>query len=78
MNLAVHIWKWITCYDDIMNHIDCVIKRRGPTWLSGKVFYSLFRGPGLSLTGSSGFFRGSVLGQETSEPSLVLVKPRKA
>ena len=27
--------------------------------------------------GSSGFFRGSVLGQDTSEPSLVLVKPRK-
>ena len=24
-----------------------------------------------------GFFRGSVLGQETSEPSLVLVKPRR-
>ena len=24
------------------------------------------------------FFRGSVLGQDTSEPSLVLVKPRKA
>ena len=25
----------------------------------------------------SGCFRGSVLGQDTSEPSLVLVKPRK-
>ena len=24
------------------------------------------------------FFRGSVLGQDTSEPSLALVKPRKA
>ena len=33
---------------------------------------------GSSRTGSSGFFRGSVLGQNTSEPSLVLVKPRKA
>ena len=33
---------------------------------------------GWSRTGSSGFFRGSVLGQDTSEPSLVLVKPRKA
>ena len=34
---------------------------------------------GSSGTGSSGFFfRGSVLGQDTSEPSLVLVKPRKA
>ena len=27
---------------------------------------------------TSGSFRGSVLGQDTSEPSLVLVKPRKA
>ena len=33
---------------------------------------------GLSRTGSSGFYRGSVLGLDTSEPSLVLVKPRKA
>ena len=32
---------------------------------------------GSSRTRSSGFFRGSVLGQDTSEPSLVLVKPRK-
>ena len=32
---------------------------------------------GSSHTGSSGFFHGSVLGQDTSEPSLVLVKPRK-
>ena len=41
----------------------------------------LTRNPGVlgsSLTGSSGFFRGSVLRQDTSEPSLVLVKPRKA
>ena len=41
----------------------------------------LTRNPGVlgsSLTGISGFFRGSVLGQDTSEPSLVLVKPRKA
>ena len=41
----------------------------------------LTRNPGVlgsSLTRSSGFFRGSVLGQDTSEPSLVLVKPRKA
>ena len=30
-----------------------------------------------SHTGSSGFFHGNVLGQDTSEPSLVLVKPRK-
>ena len=32
---------------------------------------------GSSRTGSSGFFHGSVLGQDTSEPSLVLVKLRK-
>ena len=47
----------------------------------GSVVKCLTRNPGvlgLSLTGSSGFFRGSVLGQDTSEPSLVLVKPRKA
>ena len=40
----------------------------------------LTRNPGVlgsSRTGSSGFFRGTVLGQDTSEPSLVLVKPRK-
>ena len=47
----------------------------------GSVVKCLTRNPGVlgsSLTGSSGFFRGSVLGQDTSEPSLVLVKPRKA
>ena len=41
----------------------------------------LTRNPGVlgsSRTGSSGFFRGSVLGQDNSELSLVLVKPRKA
>ena len=32
---------------------------------------------GLSHTGSCGFFRGSVLGQDTSEPSLVMEKSRK-
>ena len=32
---------------------------------------------GSNRTRSSGLFRGSVLGQDTSEPSLVLVKPRK-
>ena len=32
---------------------------------------------GSSRTGSSWFSRGSVLGQDTSDPSLVLVKPRK-
>ena len=47
----------------------------------GSVVRCLTRNPGVlgsSLTRSSGFFRGSVLGQDTSEPSLVLVKPRKA
>ena len=53
-----------------------------PTWvLCGSVVKCLTHNPGVlgsSRTGSSGFFRGSVLGQDTSEPSLVLVKPRKA
>ena len=46
----------------------------------GSVVKCLTRNPevrGSSRTGSSGFFRGSVLGQDASEPSLVLVKPRK-
>ena len=46
----------------------------------GSVVKCLTRDPGVlgsSCTGSSGVFRGSVLGQDTSEPSLVLVKPRK-
>ena len=49
--------------------------------LRGPVVKCLTRNPGVlgsSRTESSGFFRGSVLGQDTSEPSLVLVKPRKA
>ena len=40
----------------------------------------LTRDPGVlgsSRTRSSGFFRGSVLRQDTYEPSLVLVKPRE-
>ena len=46
----------------------------------GSVVKCLTRNPGVlgsNRTGSSGFFRGSVLGQDTSEPSLVLVKPRR-
>ena len=46
----------------------------------GSVVKCLTRIPwvlGSSRTGSSGFLRGSVLGQDTSEPSLVPVKPRK-
>ena len=47
----------------------------------GSVVRCLTRNPGVlgsSRTRSSGFYRGSVLGQDTSEPSLVLVKPKKA
>ena len=46
----------------------------------GSVVKCLTRNPvvlGSSLTISSEFFRGSVFGQDTSEPSLVMVKPRK-
>ena len=53
-----------------------------PSWVPrGSVVKCLTPNPGVlgsSRTGSSGFFRGSVLWQGTSEPSLVLVKPRKA
>ena len=54
----------------------CYMLAKGPTWPSGKVTCN----PGVlgpNRTGSCGFFRGSVLGQDTSKPSLVLVKPRK-
>ena len=46
----------------------------------GSVLKCLARNSGVlgsGRTGSSGLFRGSVLGQDTSEPSIVLVKPRK-
>ena len=23
------IWKWIACCNDVMNHVDCIIKRDG-------------------------------------------------
>ena len=55
-----------------------ILRDQGPTWLS--LAKCLTRNPGVlgsSRGGSSGFFRGSVLGQDTSEPSLVLVKPMK-
>ena len=49
--------------------------------LRGSVVKCLTCNPGVlgsSRTGSSGFFfRGSVLGQDTSESSLVMVKPRR-
>ena len=51
------------------------------TWVPrGSVVKCLTRDPGVlgsSRTGSSGFFPGNDLGQDTSEPSLVLAKPRK-
>ena len=50
---------------------------QGLAWLIGKVFGHNPGVLGSSRTGSSGFFCGSVLGKDTSEPSLVLVKPRK-
>ena len=43
----------------------------------GSVVECLPRNPGVLGSSRTGFFRGSVLGQDTSEPSLVLVKPRK-
>ena len=46
----------------------------------GSVVTCFTRNPGAlgsSRTGSSGFSFESVLGQDTSEPGLVLVKPRK-
>ena len=47
----------------------------------GSVAKCLTRNPGdldSSRTGSSGLFCGNFLGQDTSEPILVLMKPRKA
>ena len=41
---------------------------RGPKWLTGKCLTCSPGVLGSSHTGSSGFFRGSVLGQDTSEP----------
>ena len=43
----------------------------------GSVIKCLTRAPGVLGSGSSGFFLWSVLGQDTSEPSPVLVKHRK-
>ena len=60
------------------NYVGLLVLSRVPR---GSVVRCLTRNPGVlgsSRTRSSGFFRGSVLGQDTSEPSLVLVKPRKA
>ena len=37
----------------------------------------LTRNPGVLGPSRTGFFHWSVLGQDTAEPSLVLVKPRK-
>ena len=65
-------------YDVVMVQVNFTIQQRVPR---GSVVKCLTRNPGVlgsSCTGSSGFFHGSVLGQDTSEPSLVLVKPRIA
>ena len=59
----------------------CVLCFSNCPWVPcGLVVKCLTRNPGvlgLSRAGSSWFFHGSVLGQDTSEPGLVLVKPRK-
>ena len=65
----------------IVTHLIPAMLTFDPRVPRGSVVRCLTRNPGVlgsSLTRSSGFFRGSVLGQDTSEPSLVLVKPRKA
>ena len=72
----------IACYEQFLLFPQCFQKLSvsHPRVPRGSVVKCLTRNPGvlgLSHTGSSGFFRGSVLGQDTSEPSLVLVKPRK-
>ena len=61
----------------ILKNILCLFLQGVPR---GQVVKCLTCNPGVlgsSRTGPSGFFRGSVRGQDTSEPSLVLVKPRK-
>ena len=50
---------------------------RGPAWLSGKVVDLQSRGPGFEPHWILWVFRGSFFGQDTSEPSLLQVKPRK-
>ena len=64
------------CLDEISDKFE-----NGSGVPRGLVVRCLTRNPGVlgsSRTTSSGFLRGSVLGQDTSEPSLILVKPRKA
>ena len=66
-----------------MNSEDQYIVIQGqhfPRVQRGSVVKCSTRNPGVlgsSCTGSSGFFHESVLGQDTSEPSVVLMKPRK-
>ena len=67
-------------YNNGMHHVSG-ISHQAHRVPRGAVVKCLTHNPGIlgsSCTGSSGFIRGSVLGQDTSEPSLVLVKPRKA
>ena len=69
----------LTVYCELINVHS--LNGRSYLWvLRGSVVKCLTRNPRVldsSRTGSSGFFRGSVHGQDTSEPSLVLVKSRK-
>ena len=60
------LWNYLSDFDRVPRGLVVRCYTRNPGVLSS------------SRTRSSGFFRGSVLGQDTSEPSLVLVKPRKA
>ena len=43
----------------------------------GSAVKCLIHNPGVIGLSCTGSFRGNVLGQETSKPSLVLVRPRK-
>ena len=66
--------------DQDQTTVDSSVVERSDKVPHGSVVKCLTRNPGVlgwSRTESSGFVRGSVLGQDTSEPSLVLVKPRK-
>ena len=53
------------------------MKQRGPASLSGKVFDSKSSGPGFEPHWIIWVCRGSVLGQDTSEPQPITRKSRK-
>ena len=50
---------------------------RGPAWLIAKVFDLKSIGPGFAPNWILWVFHGSILWQDTSDPSLVREKPRK-